>query len=89
MMRRAPLPPLAHGPQTKLYPFDYPFLRAWNRMMGSNADWSAARVALARRENAPADAIYLNHDGQWERYANISSFMTRSVLDRILAEWAE
>lgn len=86
---RAPLPPRAAGPDTKTYPFDFPFLRAWNSMMGSDAGWSAERVALARREDAPTDAIYRRVDGGWVRYRDIRSVTTRMVLDGILARWVE
>ncbi len=86
--KRAPLPPIAGGPQTWTFKVDYPFLRAWGRMMGSYPYFVDEQVERARKEQAPSDAIYRDMQGRWARYSEIRSFMTRSALDGILREMA-
>ena len=44
---------------------DYPFIRAWGRIMGSHRDYIDHQVELAREDQAPPDAIYRRDDGTW------------------------
>lgn len=44
---------------------DYPYIRAYNRSMGSQEYYIQDRVDEARREHAPADAVRRNDDGTW------------------------
>ena len=41
-------------------------------------------VDRARRENAPDDAIFKNHDGKWATYATIARDDTRTLLDHLV-----
>ena len=57
---------------------DYVYLRAWNRMMHSDADWHLDR---AREEGAPEDAVYLNSMGRWVRFTEVNSGLTRQLIE--------
>jgi hypothetical protein len=60
-------------PGAKIMPddYDYPYLRAWDRMMGSSGWWCEENLSRARKEKAPQDAIYKSHVGKWHTYENI------------------
>lgn len=59
---------------------NYLHLRAWGRVMHSNADFIREQVALAKRENAPGDAVYRQSNGEWVRFADVASPSTRSAM---------
>ena len=63
---------------------DYIYIRAWGQMMNSMEYYIRGEVDKARREKAPADAIYKNHDGKWVTYATIARDDTRALLDRLV-----
>lgn len=76
---------------------DYPFIRAWGRVMGSQRTYIEEQVAQAREDNAPEDAIYWRHerepDGRtlrilrvWHTYREVTSLTTRSQMAGYLAE---
>jgi hypothetical protein len=37
---------------------DYPYIRKWDRMMGSDGGYTTMQLKLARETNAPQNAIY-------------------------------
>jgi len=45
---------------------DYPYIRAWGRMIGAEGQFIDRLVAKARDEGAPPHAVYRNLDGQWQ-----------------------
>lgn len=52
---------------------DYPYIRAWGQLLGSGQYYIDQEVELARKEGAPADAIYHNReDSYWARFADIA-----------------
>lgn len=55
---------------------DYLYIRRWGEMMGSNLDFVADEVARARRDKAPATAIYRSEDG-WRTIEGVTSIDTR------------
>ena len=69
---------------------DYPYLRAWDQMMGSSLTWTRMQLANARADNAPNDAIYERSQSgggrthQWETYRDITNIDTKAVMNRIL-----
>jgi hypothetical protein len=65
---------------------DYKYIRAWGYMMGSFEYYVRGQVDKARRDNAPADAIYRDDDGTWHRYANVTRADTRMVIDRLMEQ---
>ena len=50
---------------------DYPYLRAWCRMMGSAQYYTDMQIERAREDKAPQTAIYLDNDGVWKTFENI------------------
>lgn len=44
---------------------DYPYIVALGRNLGSASGWVAAQCQLARRENAPHNAMSRRQDGTW------------------------
>ncbi|MDE2106567.1 MAG: hypothetical protein KGL39_55645 [Patescibacteria group bacterium] len=68
-------------PKPKL---DYPYLRAWNRLMAGPATYN---VAAARDESAPPTAIYRDRDGRWATYEEIIDPDAKRRIDHVLAEW--
>ena len=45
---------------------DYPYIRAWGRMLGSDSYYIDRQVAQARTDGAPPNAVYRNANGQWQ-----------------------
>lgn len=64
---------------------DYPWIRAWDRMMGSFSYWTDMQLIRARADNAPQDAVYYNQDvGLWVTLEEIESEETRTRLEGYL-----
>jgi hypothetical protein len=59
---------------------DYPFIRAWGRIMGSHRDYIDHQVELARQDQARPDAIYRRDDGTWATTDEILRSDTRRRL---------
>ena len=72
---------------------DYVYLRAWDRMMGSFQYWTDANLKKARRENAPADAIYntagIVEGGKWRTFAQCEREDTRQIIANLVKEMQE
>jgi hypothetical protein len=58
---------------------DFPYIRAWGRMMGSFGSYIELEVDHARQTNAPYDAIY-ERGGKWQTYNDITSYETRRTI---------
>src|ERR1700748_718748 len=52
---------------------DYPFVRAWSKMMGSYAPYIQRQVEEAREENALPDAVFKGNDGRWHTLNDIQN----------------
>lgn len=61
----------------------YVYLKAWNRMLHSPIDYN---VDTARREKAPAKAIYRKAEGGWATVDEVTATDTRDVLYRIVED---
>ncbi|XVV02468.1 hypothetical protein ACQPW3_34690 [Actinosynnema sp. CA-248983] len=59
---------------------DYPFVRAWGRLMGSYDYYIRDKVQLAREDHAPANAVYRREDGTWTTTDDITLATTRIQL---------
>lgn len=72
---------------------DYPYIRAWGRFMGSDADSIEDQTARAREDHATPDALYCRsgEDGKraWSRFVDIKSAETRYAIARIVADRAK
>jgi hypothetical protein len=51
--------------------YDYPYVRAWGQMMHSAQYFIEDQIALARRENAPGDAMWRGIAGKWHRFCEM------------------
>jgi hypothetical protein len=59
---------------------DYPYIRAWGRMIGSYNSYIQLQVEQARQDGAPDDAIHKKDDGSWSTTDEITSSTTRRQL---------
>jgi hypothetical protein len=56
---------------------DYPYIRAWGRVIGWPESRIRDQVELAQSEDAPAEAVYRNEDGTWTTTDDITAPHTR------------
>jgi hypothetical protein len=66
--------------------FDYPFIAAWGRRMGSMAYYVSDQRELARKDGAPQRAIYKGQDGRWFTVDDITSPQKRCDLHTYVRE---
>ena len=72
---------------------DYPYIRAWSRMMGSMPYYITGQIARAKATNAPPTAIYEKHEsgtggtGEWEVFEDIQSELTKAHVQDIVDKW--
>ena len=64
-------------------PKDYRFVRAWGAMMHSHKVYIDTQVERARREGAPADAIYRGED-RWHTVGEVNAAGTLSAMANTL-----
>jgi hypothetical protein len=65
----------------------YPYIRAWGRMMGSSPVYVERQVERARRDRAPADAIFYGRDRRWHQFRHVNSGYTRFVIEEIVGKF--
>lgn len=65
---------------------DYPYIRAWNRLMNATSDVIENEVAAARKENAPPTSVYKRKDGVWEIFEGIVRGETKQQLAELVAK---
>jgi hypothetical protein len=65
----------------------YPYLLAWDIMMGSYQYWKEMSQERAAEENAPKTAIYRNVQSSWVTYEEIKSPITKKRIDEIMEYW--
>ena len=65
----------------------YPFIRAWGKMMRSYDVYIKAQQQMARDENAPWDAIFMSHEGKWHTFGGISNPNTKTEVMNIAAAY--
>lgn len=63
---------------------DYPYIRAWGRLMHSNHSYIQDQEALARVEHAPANAIFKREDG-WRTYDDITTGDVKTMVAETVA----
>lgn len=61
-------------------PPDYPWVRAWEQMMGAAPWYIDRQIATARSEGAPQTATYRHESGAWSTIDDIISVETRQRL---------
>lgn len=65
---------------------DYPYIRAWNRLMNATSDVIENEVAAARKEKAPPTSVYKRKDGVWEIFEGIVRGETKQQLTELVAK---
>ena len=65
---------------------DYPYIRAWNRLMNATSDVIENEVAAARKEKAPPTSFYKRKDGVWEIFEGIVRGETKQQLAELVAK---
>jgi len=65
---------------------DYPYLRAWCKMMGSLAYYTEMQVEEAHKEEAPFTAIYKGSDGTWHTFEEIKQPKTKSSIEQLVKD---
>lgn len=64
---------------------DYPYIRAWGRMMGSHSYYVDDQVEKARRNKAPQNAVYYNINS-WQTFDKVTNPHTIAVITRLVRE---
>lgn len=66
---------------------DYPYIRAWGKMMRSRGYYIAGQVDKARRERAPETATYYDdYKRRWNTFDQIpGNSETRRTIENIIA----
>ena len=68
---------------------DYPYLRAWCKMMGSYDYYLQAQLEKARKDKAPEDAIYYRNFSQingWVCFADVTNKDIIDIFNEIMRE---
>ena len=65
---------------------DYLYLRAWERMMNSGHAWRQAQLTAARKDKAPENAIYKDHNGVWRTFDYVTVETTRDTVIRLIGD---
>lgn len=63
---------------------DYPYIRAWNKLMNATSDVIENEVAAARKEKAPPTSVYKRKDGVWEIFEGIVRGETKQQLAELV-----
>ena len=64
---------------------DYKWIRFWGQYMGSQSFYVDAQVERAKKERAPANAIYRDTDG-WKTTAQIENQSAINALEKMAGE---
>ncbi len=75
-------------------PQDYPYIRAWGWMMGSDRYYIEQEIETARADKAPEDAIYWRFENEtertgahvWHRFADVTNPSTTHAIERYMSE---
>lgn len=65
---------------------DFPYIRAWNKLMNATSDVIENEVAAARKEKAPPTSVYKRKDGVWEIFEGIVRGETKQQLAELVAK---
>jgi len=59
---------------------DYPYIRAWGRMMRSHTKYIEQQIEQARADDAPPNAAYQDRSGLWRTTDDITRLSVRDEL---------
>ncbi len=59
---------------------NYPYIRAWGKILGSRPGYIEDQVTYATLRGAPADATFLRSNGTWATTREITRVTTRQYL---------
>ena len=64
---------------------NYPYIRAWGRMLHSHAYYIKNQVEEARTDNAEFDAIYKNSIGRWQTIRDVKDEQVRRIVEGMVS----
>lgn len=59
---------------------DYPWIRKWGKYLTSGGSYIQQQIKLARKDGAPATAIYKRETGKWATIDDVTNPRTRTGL---------
>lgn len=65
---------------------DYPYIKAWGRLLHSAPYYIEDQIRRARETHAPRTAIYWHEDEGWHIYENIKSIETKLIIDNFIKD---
>jgi hypothetical protein len=67
---------------------DYPYIRAWGRMMNSTEADVEAQIRRAKKNLAPNDALFYSETlRQWQRFSDMPSGPNRWTIGELAKEF--
>ena len=68
--------------------FDYPYIRAWGKMMSSGQYYIIGEIEKARKDNAPQDATFWSITrGEWATFSTITNENTKRLIEQLVKEF--
>jgi hypothetical protein len=64
---------------------DYPYIRAWGRMLHSHEYYIKNQIEQARADNAKLDSIYKNNAGSWQTIRDVKNEQTRRIVEGLVS----
>lgn len=65
---------------------EYPYIRAWGKMLGSFQSYIDDQVTRAKRVNAPQNAVYIRMNNTWATIDDVAAGDTKDILERYVEE---
>ena len=62
---------------------DYPYIRAWGRLLGSSDYYVEDQIAKAKREQAPYDAIFKTEGEDWSTFSELLETADPVVIEQV------
>jgi hypothetical protein len=59
---------------------NYPYIRAWGKMLRSHANYIERQVGLASSVDAPKTSIFKKQDGTWATFDDIKADTTKLII---------
>jgi hypothetical protein len=61
-------------------PSDYPYIKAWGRLLGTYKQHVDAEIERAQMLDAPHDAMYQRANGSWGTFRSIQNADTKELI---------
>jgi len=66
---------------------NYPYIRAWCKMMGSYQYYTDIQLEKAQADGAPQNAVYHNEGKRWVTFDEVHSDDTRARIEHLVKEF--